>query len=87
MKNEDLLNKFEHYKVKFSSYYKYRFAFKSDDGKLEVYAGGTSEDIYRFTVLPEKDYSLSELPIFSVYFEEEKIYEAGLGNIMARRLK
>ena len=74
MEYKELLNKFEHYKVKFSSYFKYSFVFKSDDGKLEVIVGGMSDDIYRFQVLPEKYYSLSELPISSASFENEDIY-------------
>ena len=74
MEYKELLDKFGHYKVKFSGYYKYSFTFKSDDGKLEITAGGISEDIYRFRVLPEEHYPLSDLPISSVFFEKEEIY-------------
>lgn len=60
--------------VRFSSYYKYNFVFKGQG--LTVYAGGDKDDIYRFSVQPNEDYKIRDLPVFKIYKVDELIYEA-----------
>jgi len=71
-----LMERFGDTKVHFVSYYKYSFCFTNADGKLEIYAGGDKDDIYRFEVKANKDYLVSELPISEVRWEGQWIYEA-----------
>jgi len=61
--------------VRFSSYYKYNFAFKGQG--FTVYAGGDKDDIYRFSVEPNKDYKIRDLPVCKIYKGEQitPIYE------------
>jgi len=74
MELKQLMEQFGDVKVHFTSYYKYSFCFISADGKLEIYAGGDKDDIYRFEVVAKKDYLISELPISSAYLEGQSIY-------------
>jgi len=60
--------------VRFSSYYKYSFVFKGQG--LAIYAGGDKDDIYRFSVAPNVDYKIRDLPVYKIYKGEELIYEA-----------
>jgi len=47
-------------KVKFNSYYKYRFCFTNEDGYVAS-CGGIHEDIYRAEILAGKEYTIQEV--------------------------
>jgi len=74
MEEADFFSQYGDCLVKFSSYYKYTFTFRGAD--LQISAGGDKDDIYRFTVEPNKEYKVSELPVHRAYKAEELIYEA-----------
>ncbi len=47
-------------KVRFSSYYKYSFTFKNDEG-YAVSVGGISDEMYKASITADKDYTIQEV--------------------------
>ena len=47
-------------KVKFNSYYKYRFTFANDDGYVAS-VGGIGDEIYRSEVIVDKEYTIQQI--------------------------
>ena len=60
MTYKEFIEKHGNDRVKFSSYYKYRFTFSNDDG-LSVSYGGIADEIYRYEVDANKEYTVSEI--------------------------
>ena len=68
MKYKDFMAEYGDEKVKFSSYYKYSFTFKNDN--LKVTVGGNADNIYRFDVSAEAEYSISELEPIAAFLPD-----------------
>ena len=69
--------KYGEYKVRFCSYYKFKFCFEyvSPDEVLVVYVGGIADDIYRFDVQAGREVSVSDLEPDCAYLNGELIYD------------
>ncbi len=79
MNKQEFNEKLAPIKVRFSSYYKYSFSFRNDDGYL-VSAGGIADEIYRSNITANKEYSIREVAdelggSFCVYLNGERLYE------------
>ncbi len=74
MKYDEFIKQYGKQKVKFSYYYKYSFTFKNDNG-LSVRVGGSSDDIYRFSVDVDKEYFVSELEPNSATLNGENLFD------------
>lgn len=73
---EQFIEKYGDVKVKFTYYYKYSFSYKSEDGKITVGYGGSSDDIYRFTVDALTEYTIKDLgPNWGEYKEGDTVEE------------
>ena len=59
MTYDEFIDEYGDKKVKFHSYYKYSFTFS--DGFLSVGVGGDHNDIYRFEVAADEEYSVASL--------------------------
>ncbi len=74
MTSDEFMDKFGTIKAKFKSYYKYCFVFESTDGSVTFSVGGGSDDIYKFDVQADREYSVLELgppgaQVGEVYYE------------------
>ena len=77
---DEFLKKYGDTTVKFSYYYKFIFEFigVSKDGEMiRVTVGGSSDDIYRFDVNPDKEYYISDLGVNHAIIEKnnQRIFE------------
>jgi len=64
MTKEEILSSYGDLPCRFSSYYKFDFAFRgiADDGtKVVIHVGGCSDDIYRFSVDADTPVTLKSL--------------------------
>lgn len=73
---EEMEEKYGEVDVVFTSYYKYSFTFRNEDMKLTVIAGGTADDVYRFTVVAGEQYKVMGLPISYAYLNGELIFQS-----------
>ena len=74
MTGEQVQEKFGNVLLKFSNYYKYTFTFtgRTDDGyKITCWYGGSSDEIYRYDVNAESEYSLGDLDGWSAVKVED----------------
>ena len=72
MTQEQFVEKYGEGKVKFSSYYKYTFIFTNGKG-LSLSVGGDSDDIYRFAVEIDKEYTIKEFCPTCAYLDGESL--------------
>lgn len=73
MTYDEFIEKYGNEKVKFKSYYKFTFSFTNNKG-LTVHVGGHSDDVYKFDILADKEYTVSDLEPVSAYFENEEFW-------------
>lgn len=60
----EFISKYGNVTVKFSSYYKYTFTYTGklpDGSEISIDYGGNSDQIYRQDVVPDKEYTVSEI--------------------------
>lgn len=63
LSRKDFIEKYADAKVVFTSYYKYTFTFEGqvDDKTITIYVGGHAENIYRFDVGANQEYTIRDL--------------------------
>lgn len=64
MTQDEFIEKHGNKKVKLFWYYKYEFCFRAEleDGNfLYLYYGGHAEDIYRFRIVVDREYKVSDI--------------------------
>ena len=71
---EDLIKEYGKVEVTFSSYYKYTFYFSGvlpNGDTIDVGAGETASDIYRWEVIADKKQTIEELEPWNCYITEK----------------
>jgi hypothetical protein len=63
LNEKEFLEMYGEAKVVFTSYYKYSFSFRGEFNGKSIYVsvGGNADDIYRFDIDANKEYTLKEL--------------------------
>jgi hypothetical protein len=77
MHANEILNKYNHLKFKFRSYYKFTFSFKglTEEDNIIGYIGGSADDIYRLEVSPQNlktIYDMDRIEINGINFNLDR---------------